>query len=228
METTFDPRSKFTWVRTDRALHGLFFQRIKGEAFLWILSSYNPHFLTIMSSDQCALNPDGSLKDPKDIQWFNDAEDAQPLPSPAAPAQHLGRGLRNKTTSRFSDAVARERLGSDEEDLDGFTEPPKRKRTLRALNISDGAAPPSLSLSNSFETLLVEESSDDDQDGSFRSDSGSESDNDSSDKSTPDLELISNDEVRVQLLSHDLECLPNVIAARQCSAEEDGCGSQLQ
>jgi len=41
------------------------------------------------------------------------------------------------------------------------------------------------------------------------------------------LELISNDEVRVQLLSHDLECLPNVIAARQCSAEKDGCGSQL-
>jgi hypothetical protein len=90
METMFDPHSKFTWVWSDRALHGLFFQRIKGEMFLWILSSYNPHFLTIMFSDQCAQNPDGSLKDPKDIQWFNDTEDAQLLPSPATPAQHLG------------------------------------------------------------------------------------------------------------------------------------------
>jgi hypothetical protein len=128
--------------------------------------------------------------------------------------------------NRFSDAVARERLSSDEEDLDGFTEPPKHKHTLHTLNISDGAAPPSISSSNSFETLPVEESLDDNQDGSFKSDSGSESDTDSSDKSMPNLELISNDEVRVQLFSHDLECLPNVIAARQCSAEEDGCGSQ--
>jgi len=63
---------------------------IKCEMSLCILSSYHPHFLTIMSSDQCAQNPDGSLKDPKDIQWFNDAEDAQPLPFPTAPAQPLG------------------------------------------------------------------------------------------------------------------------------------------
>jgi hypothetical protein len=40
-----------------------------------------------MSSEQCAQNPDGSLKDPKDIQWFNDPDDAQPLPNPTAPAQ---------------------------------------------------------------------------------------------------------------------------------------------
>ena len=38
-----------------------------------------------MSSEQCALNPDGSLKDLNDIQWFNDAKDIQPLPSPAQP-----------------------------------------------------------------------------------------------------------------------------------------------
>jgi hypothetical protein len=146
-----------------------------------------------MSSDQCAQNPDGSLKDPKDIQWFNDAEDAQPLPFPAAPTHSLGRGLRNKTTNRFSDAVAREKLDSDEEDLDAFAEPPKRKRAARASNISGSAALPTLSSSNSFETLPVEESSDDDEDGSFKSDSGSESGEDSSEES--DLELIANDEV---------------------------------
>ena len=53
-----------------------------------ILTSYHPNLLTIMSSDQCAQNPDGSLKDPKDIQWFNNVEDAWPLPFPAAPAHH--------------------------------------------------------------------------------------------------------------------------------------------
>ena len=137
-----------------------------------ILSSYHPNLLTIMSSDQCTQNPDGSLKDLKDIQWFDDAEDAQPLPSLAAPTHSLGRGLRNKTTNRFSDAIAREKLDSDEEDLNVFTEPPKRKRTARASNVSGSAALPTLSSSNSFETLPVEESSDDDEDGSFKSDSG--------------------------------------------------------
>jgi len=176
-----------------------------------------------MSSDQCAQNPNGSLKDPKDIQWFNDAEDAQPLPSPAQP---LGRGRRNKAMNRFSDALAREQLDSDEEDLNAFTEAPKRKRAVHASNVSGGAGPPTLSSSNSFETLPVEESSDDNEDGSFKSDSGSESDSDSSDKSTPNLKLISNDEVRAQLFSHVLECLPDIIAACQCSAKEDSCRSQ--
>jgi hypothetical protein len=44
----------------------------------------------------------------------------------------------------------------------------------------------------------VEESSDDDEDGSFKLDSGSESDDESSDESMPDLELISNNEVGIQ------------------------------
>src|ERR1700679_3689571 len=117
-----------------------------------------------MSSDQCAQNPDGSLKDPEDIQWFNDAEDAQPLPSLAQP---LGRGRRIKATNRFSDALAREQLDSDE-DLNTFTEAPKRKRAVHASNVSGSAGPPTLSLSNSFETLPVEESSDDNEDESFK------------------------------------------------------------
>jgi hypothetical protein len=177
-----------------------------------------------MSSDQCAQNPDGSLKDLKDIQWFNDAEDAQPLPFPAAPAHRLGRGLHNKTMNWFSDAVACEKLDSDEEDLNAFAEPPKRKHAACASNIFGSATLLTLSSSNSFETLPVEESLDDDEDGSFKSDSGSESGEDSSEE--PDLELIANDEVRIQPFSYYIECLPNIVAACQCSAEEDNCGSQ--
>jgi hypothetical protein len=40
------------------------------------------------------------------------------------------------------------------------------------------------------------------------------------------LELIANDEVWIQLLSYDIECLPNIVAAGQYSAEENDCGSQ--
>lgn len=72
-----------------------------------------------MSLDQCASNPDGSLKDLKDIQWFNDPDDAQPLPNPTGtvPAQplSLGRGRHNKTANQFLDTVAHEQLDSDQE-----------------------------------------------------------------------------------------------------------------
>lgn len=32
-------------------------------------------------SDQCAIAPDGSLMDAADIHWYNDADDAAPIPS---------------------------------------------------------------------------------------------------------------------------------------------------
>ena len=44
------------------------------------------HVLCAMSSEQCAQNSDSSLKDPLDIQWFNDPNDAQPLPNHITPA----------------------------------------------------------------------------------------------------------------------------------------------
>ena len=178
-----------------------------------------------MSLDQCVQNPNGSLKDMKDIQWFNNAEDAQPLPFPTAPAHHLGRGLCNKTMNQFLNAVACEKLDSDEEDLNAFAEPPKCKCAAHASNISGSAALLTLSSSKSFEMLPVEVSLDDDEDGSFKLDSGSESGEDSSKE--PDLELIANDEVQIQLFSHYIECLPNIVAACQCSSKEDDCGSQL-
>jgi hypothetical protein len=178
-----------------------------------------------MSLDQCAQNPDGSLKDPKDIQWFYDPDDAQPLNSTAAPAQSLGRGLRKKTTTWFSDAIAREQLGSDEEDLDPFPKPPRHKRATRVSNVSGGVAPPTLSSRHSLEILPVEEHSDGDEDRPFQLDSGSESGSDSGNNCT-DLEPISSNEVRVRLFSHNLECLSNTIVACQHSAKEDSYGSQ--
>ena len=70
----------------------------------------------------------------------------------------------------------------------------------------------------------MEESSDDDKDRSFKLYSGSESGKDSSEE--PDLELIANDKVQIQLFFYDIECLPNIVAACQCSAEKNNCGSQ--
>ncbi|SRR6266481_4614015 len=157
-----------------------------------------------MSLDQCAQNPDGSLKDANEIQWFYDKDDAEPLgpiPSTVAPAQSLGCGLCNKATNWFLDAVACEQLDSDDENLDTFVKPPKRKHAAHVSNISGGGAPSTLPSRNPFETLLVEETSDGEDDGSFQSDSGSKS---SGDNST-DLESISNNEVRVKLFSHNLE-----------------------
>ena len=48
--------------------------------------------------------------------------------------------------NQFSDAVAHEKLDSDEEDLDTFAEPPKHKYAACASNISGSAALLTLSL----------------------------------------------------------------------------------
>jgi hypothetical protein len=145
-----------------------------------------------MSTDQCAQNPDGSLKDTKEIQWFYNKDDAEPLPldrSATGPSQALGCGLRNKATNRFVDAVACEQLGSDEKDLYG---PPRRKRVAHA---SGGAVPPAVPPAISLKSPPpMEAYSDDENNATFPSDLGSESSHNSTDNST-DLELISNNEV---------------------------------
>ena len=176
-----------------------------------------------MSTHHSTQNPDGSLKDTKDIEWFHDKDDAQPLPSTVAPAKPLGHGLCNKATKRFLHAVACEQLGSDEEDLDASARPPRHKHTAHASNVSGGAAPPTLSSKNSFEILLAEEFSDNEKDGSFQSDDSSESDDGST-----DLESISNNEVQVELFFYNLKSLFNVLLACRCPAKEDGCQSQPQ
>jgi hypothetical protein len=179
-----------------------------------------------MASEQCAQNADGSLKDAKDIVWFNDPDDPQPLPplpstpppndaqplqadqvlpSTVPPARSLGRGRRNKVTNRFTDAVARERLGSDEDDTDALAKQPSRGHIPRirlparaphaphVLGGTDATSDPSSGLFDA----LPEESSDGD-DASFRTKSGSES-GDSGHEST-ELELISGNEVCVLVI----------------------------
>ena len=34
--------------------------------------------------DQCAVGSDGQLKDPTDIEWFNDADDSAPVAGPSS------------------------------------------------------------------------------------------------------------------------------------------------
>ena len=147
-----------------------------------------------MSSDQCAENSDGSLKDAKDIQWFNDPDDSNPLPTPTA--EPLGCGLQSKATNQLSDTLACKLLDSDEEDAEdsnGFTKIARHKCTLcAASNASSGAATPALSSANSFEVLPDEDSENDDNgDRSFKTESSDNSDEDD----MPGLEPMSDDEV---------------------------------
>ena len=122
-------KSKSTQVQSHGALQGLFIQTIKGKDC--ILSSPHTYHHTTMSSDQCAKNSDSSLKDAKDIQWFNDPDDSNPLPTPTA--EPLDHGLWLKTTNQLLDTLAHELLDSDEEDAedtDGFTKIAMCKHTL--------------------------------------------------------------------------------------------------
>ncbi len=45
------------------------------NALIWVLT------FVIVDSESCALNPDGTMKDAEDIVWYNDPNDAQPIPS---------------------------------------------------------------------------------------------------------------------------------------------------
>ena len=85
-------------------------------------------------------------------------------------------------------------MASDDEDLDTFAEPLKCKCAAQSLNAS-GTTTPALSSSNLFEALLVGESLDDNEDGSFKSNLGSESGGDTSNTSSINMGLISNNEV---------------------------------
>jgi hypothetical protein len=167
-----------------------------------------------MFTNQYALNSDGSLKDAKDIKWSYNKDNKQPLPrlrvpftvnaqavqpltstatpATATPAQPLGYGLCNKATTWFLDAIAHEQLSSDGKDPNTFVKPPRCKCAAQPARTPQ--PPPTLSSSNSFVVLPVEEPSDNENDGTFQTESGSESDVNSSDGSM-DLELISNNEV---------------------------------
>ncbi|KAG0695024.1 hypothetical protein DFH29DRAFT_787911, partial [Suillus ampliporus] len=58
----------------------------------------------IIMSDQCAVGPDGRLKDASEIVWHNDPDDEQPISAPrpamekpATPVHHFFAGARRST-----------------------------------------------------------------------------------------------------------------------------------
>ena len=178
-----------------------------------------------MSSDQCAKNSDSSLKDAKDIQWFNDPDDSNPLPTPTA--EPLDHGLWLKATNQLLDTLAHELLDSDEEDAedtDGFTKIAMCKHTsCAASNVSSGAATPALLLANFFEVLPDEDSENDDNgDRSFKTKSSDNSEEDD----MPGLEPmsddeVSNNEVLMSISIKKLTAWPYCVSACWCPPEED-------
>lgn len=150
--------------------------------------------IAMAESDQCALNPDGSLKDASEIEFIHDPDDARPVTS--STTQPLGRGHRTKRMDLFSKSIAREQLGSDIEDDEGFVAPPKRRRARRTVANTGRTA--SLGTRNSFERLSGEENATDADDGNFSDDIPalqSCSDSDDGGDTDTDFEMITNEEV---------------------------------
>jgi hypothetical protein len=54
---------------------------VNEDCTLTLGHSIQAQLITANMSNQCAVAPDGSLKDAADIQWYNDADDPAPLPS---------------------------------------------------------------------------------------------------------------------------------------------------
>lgn len=96
----------------------------------------------------------------------------------------------------FSKSIAREQLGSDIEDDEGFVAPPKRRRARRTVANTGHTA--SLGTRNSFERLSGEENATDADDGNFSDDIPalqSCSDSDDGGDTDTDFEMITNEEV---------------------------------
>lgn len=117
-------------------------------------------------SDQCALNPDGSLKSALEIDFIHNPNDLHPAtPSNTQP---LSCSHRTKRTDLFSKSVAHEQLSSDIEDDGGFVAPPKHCCACQTADTASHTA--SLRMCNSFEMLSGEENVTDADDGNFSDD----------------------------------------------------------
>ncbi|SJL02917.1 uncharacterized protein ARMOST_06258 [Armillaria ostoyae] len=97
------------------------------------------------SSDQCALNEDGTLKDASEIQFFHDADSAAPLkagPSNAPAAEALSRcGHRQKRTSKLSASLTVKQQDEDGNIIQNPIQPQKqcsRKAKGKAKAVDDG------------------------------------------------------------------------------------------
>lgn len=153
-----------------------------------------------MSSEQCALDANGNLKDAKHILFYNDPDDSEPIhnpPSNNTVPPTLRRGHRSKNTTRLKESIAQEQLDSDADGLEEFTSAPKRTRVRNnktSRSTTTATAVP-LSSGNVFDPLSVEDLIDD---GDFSDSSlpGLETDSDSDDDDDDDIsEVITNAEV---------------------------------
>lgn len=98
------------------------------------------------SPDQdCALDADGKLMDASQINFFNSPGDERPIsgpgvtpssPTPAA-KQVPGRPQRNSNRSKYLQAIASEKLDSDE-DIDTVPKPSQAAKRKKAQSDSDG------------------------------------------------------------------------------------------
>ncbi|SJL11780.1 uncharacterized protein ARMOST_15189 [Armillaria ostoyae] len=60
--------------------------------------------------DQCAIGPDGKLKDASQIQWYQDADDETPV---AGPSSDLRRSIRDRRTDKFAASLEAQKLNED-------------------------------------------------------------------------------------------------------------------
>ena len=71
-------------------------------------------------ADQCALNPNRTLKDTSEILFYDDPDNLHLLLPPSSPPKALSYGLRAKWTDHLSKSIIQEQLGSDIEVDEGF------------------------------------------------------------------------------------------------------------
>ncbi|KAK0237410.1 hypothetical protein EDD85DRAFT_789575 [Armillaria nabsnona] len=70
-----------------------------------------------VNPDQCAIGPDGQLKDSADIEWFNDADDSAPVAGPSSKDSDLhyilGRGGCKQKTEQLNESLTAQKLNDD-------------------------------------------------------------------------------------------------------------------
>ncbi|KAF5372628.1 hypothetical protein D9758_005262 [Tetrapyrgos nigripes] len=75
----------------------------------------SPSFFLQMSSEQCAVNADGSLKDANEIDFYHDPDDAAPIAGPSMTKAVRGQQTHNKHAKMLAS------VESDKYEADGIT-----------------------------------------------------------------------------------------------------------
>lgn len=146
-----------------------------------------------MPNSSCALDANGNLMEASQIQFYNDVDDEEPLPSTQVPpaANRYRRGKRTRNIGRMQDILDAE-ADSDNDNPPG----PPRQRRKAVAKPSAKADEAYLDDDDFFSRLGVEDVSD--PEGEFSPGMpGLESNSDSDDDSDDDLDNeITNTEVR--------------------------------